>query len=218
MQIKKDLIKANFTKGRTNDITEITVHHVAGKMSLDTLWAVFNNPQRKGSCNYAICNYDVRCFVEETDTSWCNSNWESNCRAVTIEVMNSKLGPNWEVSDESLETIVALVFDIAKRNDLYPLVVKKNLTMHKQYKATACPGPYLESKFPEIALRVNNLLEDYMNKENEDKKPLYRVRKIWSDAKTQQGAFENLDNAIRLCENLNPYSVYDENGKQVYPK
>ena len=33
-----------------------------------------------------------------------------------------------------------------------------NLTMHKWFAATACPGPYLESKFPYIAAEVNKRL------------------------------------------------------------
>jgi hypothetical protein len=45
---------------------------------------------------------------------------------------------------------------------------------------------------------------------------LYRVRKSWSDAKSQIGAFSNLDNAKKAC--ANGYSVYDEFGNVVYSK
>ncbi|NZA37141.1 SpoIID/LytB domain-containing protein [Eubacterium callanderi] len=45
---------------------------------------------------------------------------------------------------------------------------------------------------------------------------LYRVRKSWSDAASQKGAFHVLDNAKR-CADENPgYSVFDEAGKVVY--
>lgn len=45
---------------------------------------------------------------------------------------------------------------------------------------------------------------------------LYRVRKSWSDATSQKGAFHVLDNAKR-CADENPgYSVFDEAGKVVY--
>lgn len=45
---------------------------------------------------------------------------------------------------------------------------------------------------------------------------LYRVRKSWSDAASQKGAFNVLDNAKR-CADENPgYSVFDEAGKIVY--
>lgn len=44
----------------------------------------------------------------------------------------------------------------------------------------------------------------------------FRVRKSWTDAKSQKGAFKVLANA-RKCADENPgYSVYDESGKAVY--
>ena len=44
----------------------------------------------------------------------------------------------------------------------------------------------------------------------------YRVRKSWTDAKSQKGAFKVLANA-KKCADENPgYSVYDESGKSVY--
>ena len=46
---------------------------------------------------------------------------------------------------------------------------------------------------------------------------LYRVRKSWSDASSQIGAYSNLDNA-KACVDENPgYLAFDESGKQVYP-
>ena len=46
---------------------------------------------------------------------------------------------------------------------------------------------------------------------------LYRVRKSWSDAASQKGAFRDLNNA-KACADKNPgYSVFDESGKAVYP-
>lgn len=46
---------------------------------------------------------------------------------------------------------------------------------------------------------------------------LYRVRKSWSDASSQLGAFAVLDNAKALADKNPGYAVFDENGKQVYP-
>ena len=46
-------------------------------------------------------------------------------------------------------------------------------------------------------------------------KQLYRVRKSWSDAKSQIGAFSSLENAKKACKA--GYVVFDSNGKQVYP-
>ena len=46
-------------------------------------------------------------------------------------------------------------------------------------------------------------------------KQLYRVRKSWSDAKSQTGAFSSLENAKKACKA--GYAVFDNSGKQVYP-
>lgn len=44
----------------------------------------------------------------------------------------------------------------------------------------------------------------------------YRVRKIWTDSKTQKGAYKILDNA-KKCADQNPgYKVFDADGKAVY--
>jgi len=50
-----------------------------------------------------------------------------------------------------------------------------------------------------------------------DKKPteLYRVRSSWADAKSQKGAFADLQNAI-LCADVNGMNVYDSKGSSVY--
>lgn len=49
-------------------------------------------------------------------------------------------------------------------------------------------------------------------------KQLYRVRKSWTDTKSQKGAYSDLNNAISECKKHSGYKVYDEKGKQVYPK
>jgi N-acetylmuramoyl-L-alanine amidase CwlA len=45
---------------------------------------------------------------------------------------------------------------------------------------------------------------------------LYRVRKTWSDAKSQIGAYSSLENAKKAC--TTGYSVFDNSGSVVYTK
>ncbi len=152
---------SNFTPGRAkySDIREITLHHMAGFMSVEELADMWQNPQRDGSSHYGINGNDIACYVSEGDIAWTNGNWEANCRAVTIEIANSTGAPNWEISNDSLNSAIALVADIAKRNNLGALIPFVNLTMHKQYSATACPGPYLQEKFTYIAEKANEINE-----------------------------------------------------------
>ena len=49
-------------------------------------------------------------------------------------------------------------------------------------------------------------------------KILYRVRTSWQDASSQLGAYSNLDNAKRACDQAGSgYYVFDANGNIVYP-
>ena len=45
----------------------------------------------------------------------------------------------------------------------------------------------------------------------------YRVRKSWSAADTQIGAFKTQNNAIELCKQNSGYKVFDNDGKEIYP-
>lgn len=45
----------------------------------------------------------------------------------------------------------------------------------------------------------------------------YRVRKSWSDATSQIGAFKNKDNAVELCKQNEGYKVFDNNANEIYP-
>ena len=48
---------------------------------------------------------------------------------------------------------------------------------------------------------------------------MYRVRKAWEDAKSQIGAYTNLDNATKACDKAGEgYEVYNANGIAVYPQ
>lgn len=44
----------------------------------------------------------------------------------------------------------------------------------------------------------------------------YRVRKTWTDAATQKGAFRSLENAKKCADENKGYSVFDEAGKIIY--
>ena len=47
---------------------------------------------------------------------------------------------------------------------------------------------------------------------------LYRVRKSWSDSKSQIGAYKSLDSAKSVADKNSGYYVFDSKGNIVYPK
>lgn len=48
--------------------------------------------------------------------------------------------------------------------------------------------------------------------------PWYRVRKSWADAKSQIGAYHNLEKAKKCADDHAGYAVFDESGKKLYPE
>lgn len=156
--VKVPAYAGNYTKGRNSKITEITIHHMAGVLSAKRCGELFQVKGRNGSSHYGIGNDGaIGLYVDEANIAWTNSNWEANCRAVTIEVSNSKTGGEWPVSNAALNSLIKLVADIAKRNGLGILVKGKNVTWHSMYAATACPGQYLLSKMDYIIAEANKL-------------------------------------------------------------
>lgn len=156
----KNVNRQNATYNPSGKITKITPHHMAGNLSVETCGNVFAPTSRGASSNYGIgSDGRIAMYVEEKDRSWCSSSPANDYNAVTIEVANDVIGGNWHVSDAAFNSLVKLCVDICKRNGIEKLVYtgdsSGNLTKHKMFAATSCPGPYLESKFPELAERVN---------------------------------------------------------------
>lgn len=148
---------------RTAAISKITIHHMAGNGSVETCGAIFASYDRQASSNYGIgSDGRVGLYVDESRRAWTSSNRENDNVAVTIEVANCGGSPNWPVSDQALAKLIDLCVDICQRNGIEKLNFtgdnNGNLTMHKWFAATLCPGPYLESKFPYIASEVNKRL------------------------------------------------------------
>lgn len=157
-------ISPNKSSPRKQPIDKITIHHTAGVLSLYTLGKIFANSDRNASSNYGIDVYGkVGMYVEEKDRAWTSSSWANDNRAVTIEVSNSSLGGEWPVSDKSYQALIKLCVDICKRNGIkrlnYTGDSSGNLTEHRYFGATLCPGPYLHKRMAGIADAVNHVLE-----------------------------------------------------------
>lgn len=194
----------NHYAGRKYPITKITIHHMAGKLSATTCGNIFLPSSRKASSTYGI-GYDgqIGQYVDEADAPWTSSNYDNDNRAITIEVSNSATGGNWPVSDEVLKALINLCVDICKRN---PSIGKLNftgdktgnLTMHKWFASTACPGPYLESKFPYIAEEVTKRL-GHVEDPAESEEPKAEATVLY---RVQTGAYSKKGNATNMKAKL----------------
>lgn len=156
-------ISPNKSSRNGNAIRKITVHHMAGNLTVETCGNVFAPSSRQASSNYGIgTDGRVGMYVEEKDRAWTSSNAANDRQAVTIEVANNALAPSWTVSDTAWNKLVELCTDICRRNGISQLNwtgnANGNLTTHDMFANTNCPGPYLKPKMPELANAVNAVL------------------------------------------------------------
>lgn len=164
-------LSPNHSNGRNHVIDTITIHCMAGNLTVETCGAVFAPTSRKASSNYGIgSDGRIGLYCEEKNRPWTSSNAVNDNRAITIEVANDGGAPDWHVSQKAMSSLILLVTDICKRNNIKKLKwsdVKSdrvnhvngcNMTLHRDFANTSCPGPYLISQHPYIAEQVNRKL------------------------------------------------------------
>ena len=165
-------ISPNKTSPRNHAIDTITIHCMAGNLTIETCANVFAPTNRQASSNYGVgSDGRIGCYVDENDRSWCSSNKANDMRAITIEVANDGgADTGWHVSGVAMNSLIKLVADVCKRNKIKKLVWSDNkddrinhrngcnMTVHRDFKNKACPGDYLMSKMSYIASEVNKLL------------------------------------------------------------
>lgn len=193
------ILSPNCDAPRNDEIRKITIHHMAGNLSAVRCGHTFESEDRQASANYGIdSNGVVGCYVEEENRAWTSSSPDNDNQAITIEVANDEYGGDWHVCDIAFNKLIDLCVDICQRNGIkrlnYTGDASGNLTMHCFFAPTACPGPYLKSRFPDIERLVNERLgaiEDSDNNEKTDDSSTYE----WSDEQAEgyvNGLYEGL--------------------------
>ena len=224
-------LSPNHSGQRTHSIDRITPHCVVGQLSAESICGCFTSPSRQASCNYGIgTDGKVSLCVEEKNRSWCSSSNANDQRAVTIECASDKTEP-YEMNSRVYDSLIKLCADICKRNGKRKLLwlgdrnktlnyTPKSdeivLTVHRWFANKSCPGGWLYARLGDLAAKVTAALGTGASADKAASQ-LYRVRKTWSDSKSQKGAFSVLANAKKCADSNKGYSVFDGNGKKVYP-
>lgn len=164
-------LSPNHSGKRKHAIDTISIHCMAGNLSVERCGELFQNKERQASSNYGIgSDGRIALYVPEAYRSWCTSSRANDQRAITIEVANNGGAPDWPVSDKAYQALLNLVEDICQRNSIKKLVwstVKNNrvnhvggcnMTVHRDYAAKACPGDYLYDRHGSIAAEINKRL------------------------------------------------------------
>ena len=164
-------ISPNKNSPRNHAIDTITIHCMAGNLTIEQCGALFAKSDRKASSNYGVDSKGrIGLYVDERDRSWATSNGANDNRAITIEVANDGgAETGWHVSDAAYKALIKLLVDICKRNNIRELKWKadkslighpdkQNMTVHRWFAAKACPGDYLYALHGQIAANVNSEL------------------------------------------------------------
>lgn len=134
--------------------------------------------------------------IEKESPKDLNSNAINDHRAITIEVASDATHP-YAITKEAYKGLIKLLVDICKRNDIKKLrwkadksligqVDKQNMTVHRWFTNTACPGDYLYEIHGKIADDVNAQL----GVKDENFSP-YKVRVEISDLNIRKGPGTN---------------------------
>ena len=234
--VKYTSLSPNHSGQRTHSIDRITPHCVVGQLTAEGICACFPKG-REASCNYGIGkDGKVALCVEEKNRSWCSSSAENDQRAVTIECASDSTAP-YAFNTAVYNALIELCVDICKRNgknkllwlgdktktlNYAPKSGEMVLTVHRWFANKSCPGDWMYSRMGDLATTVTKRLSGVSGGGSTTTTPtgktLYRVRKSWSDAKSQIGAFSVLANAKSLVDKNPSYKVFDESGKVVYEK
>jgi hypothetical protein len=234
--VKYTSLSPNHSGQRTRSIDRITPHCVVGQLTAEGICACFPKG-REASCNYGIGkDGKIALCVEEKNRSWCSSSAENDQRAVTIECASDSTAP-YAFNTAVYNALIELCVDICKRNgknkllwlgdktktlNYAPKSGEMVLTVHRWFANKSCPGDWMYSRMGDLATTVTKRLSGVSGGGSTTTTPtgktLYRVRKSWSDAKSQIGAFSVLANAKSLVDKNPSYKVFDESGKVVYEK
>ena len=226
-------LSPNHSVQRTHSIDRITPHCVVGQCTAEGLGDWFAKSSTQASSNYGIDkNGRVGLYVEEKNRSWCSSSNANDQRAVTIECASDTKEPYW-MNDKVYATLIKLCVDICKRNGKKKLLWFANkdktlnyapksdemvLTVHRWFANKSCPGDWLYARLGDLATKVTAELSGTTSGGGTaPTTQMYRVRKSWSDAKSQIGAYKVLANAKKKADEHSGYKVFDASGNVVYP-
>jgi N-acetyl-anhydromuramyl-L-alanine amidase AmpD len=124
----------NFDKGRQGTkITHIVMHWIVGDLSAAD--AQFAKSSSQVSAHYAVGTSEVHQYVKEEDTAWHAGKYDVNLKSIGIE---HRGGPDLPIDEGTYKNSAELLKDICDRH-LIPLD-REHIILHKEVKATACPG------------------------------------------------------------------------------
>ena len=214
----------NHNPGSISRIKYIVIHYVGALGGAKENCQYYAGGNRNASAHYFV-GFDGEIWqsVEDANIAWhcgASSYKHGECRnanSIGIELCVRKRNTasmgatdkDWYFEDATVEAAAELTRYLMDKYN----VPASHVIRHYDVTGKICPNPYVYNTtahtWDEFKKKISGAVAPAIKK-------LYRVRKSWKDAASQLGAFEELENAKKACKA--GYTVYDWNGKAVYPK
>lgn len=157
-------VAAGFTNGRPYGISGVTVHHMAGNLTLEQCKAALDS--NGTGAHYGVAGGRVAQFVDDYNRAWaCGDGIGTgggNDRTISIEHANDRTDP-WTVSEDTLDTGAHLTAAICVYYKLGRPEWGKNVWPHRHWSATACPGELYGSQKDAYIARAQAWYDSMVN-------------------------------------------------------
>ena len=232
---------SNTTSLLNRTIDYIVIHYTAGSTSragtAKNNAVMFSDPVHYASADFIVDDETIVQYNPDVKNRFCwhcgdNKNPYSmggkfygkctNANSIGIEICSTN--PNWTASDQAnskkwsfTEKAVAKAVELTKYLMQTYNIPADRVIRHYDVSGKLCPGIIgwnEDSKDVSQWKAFKAKLTNTTNVKTDD--VIYRVRKSADDAKSQIGAYRNLNSAKALADKNTGYSVYDTKDKLIY--
>ncbi|MBR3346277.1 MAG: SPOR domain-containing protein [Solobacterium sp.] len=177
-------------------------HHMAGNLTVRQFMAIMQSSRQMSPTVSIHTDGTVYAWVPEEMRPWTTGSYAADQQALTFELANDQVGGQWHISDKVIDLAAQIHAEWSKRYGIPTTYSYRGagINMHKDWAATACPGPYLEGliKNGTITKKINAYLNPPAPAPTPTPKP--SVKSIY---RVQVGAFKVRQNAVKLAKKLN---------------
>ena len=161
----KDLIDelnaTNHVTHKSYEKTSVTLHHNAGRLSHEGVLNVWKT--RPASAHFDVdAAGAVAQYVLPHEYAWAVGDTEGNMRSISIEMCNSTLTPDWQVSETTWKSAARLA------GWLFAKIVKQrpsssNFFQHSHWSSTACAGPYIGKIWSQVLAEAQKAYDYFVS-------------------------------------------------------
>jgi len=191
-----------FSSRNGKKINRVVWHHMAGNLTVRQFMAIMQSTRQMSPTVSIHTDGTVYAWCPEERRPWTTGTYLCDDSALTFELANDQIGGQWHISDKVIDLAAQIHAEWSKRYGIPTTYSYRGagINMHKDWAATACPGPYLEGliKNGTITKKINAYLNPPAPAPTPAPKPSVKV--IY---RVQVGAFKVRQNAVKLAKKLN---------------